>query len=100
MKNNLHVIVAYHKYYYDVNDDETFYQLKSITVLHNDNKIELSFKGLNFNNFRDLQKNVLRILRNNNIKLDYYIEFGEKWYNIYYVDLDLPFKLKKYSLPL
>ena len=100
MKNNIHVIVSYHKYYYDVNDDEFYYQLKTITVLHNDNKTELPFQIKKYDKFIDLQKNVLRILRNNNIKLDYYIEFNAKWYNIYYVNLGLPFKLKKYSLPL
>ena len=100
MKNNIHVIVSYFKCYYDENDDEFYYQLKSITVLHNDNKIELPVTDKKYNNFEDLQKNILRILRNNNIKLDYYIEFNAKWYNIYYVNLGLPFKLKKYSLPL
>lgn len=100
MKNNIHVIVSYHKYYYDVNDDEFYYQLNSLTVLHNDNKIDLPITDKKYNNFKEIQKTVLRILSNNNIKLNYYIECNAKWYNIYYVSLDLPFKLTKYSSDL
>ena len=97
MKNNIHVIVSYYKCYYDENDDEFYYLLKTLTVLHNDNKIDLPVTDKKYNNFNEIQKTVLRILRNNNIKLNYYIECNAKWYNIYYVNLGLPFKLTKYS---
>ena len=100
MKNNLHVIVSYHKYYFDTEDDETFYELEKIIVLHNDNQIELPVTDSKFAYFKTVQKYVLDTLKANNIKLDYYIEFNAKWYNIYYVNTDLPFKLKKYSVPL
>ena len=48
--------------------------------------------------FNSLYKTVLKILKNNNYYCNYQEEFGVRWYDIQFINLENPKKKKKFGI--
>ena len=49
-------------------------------------------------NFQTMYKSVLNILKNNNFYCDYYEEFGKRWYDIQFINLENPVEVNKFGI--
>ena len=49
-------------------------------------------------NFQTMYKSVLNILKNNNFYCGYYEEFGKRWYDIQFINLDNPVEINKFGI--
>ena len=89
----------------------------SATVVYKDNQIynltvnhcgvlvclalhdKTSVKGSNEKTtFQSLYKTVLKILKNNNYYCSYYEEFGVRWYDIQFINLENPVEIEKFGI--
>lgn len=50
--------------------------------------------------FNDLYKSVLNILKNNNFYCGYYDQFGRRWYNILFINLENPNVIEKFGFDM
>ena len=48
--------------------------------------------------FQTMYKSVLNILKNNNFYCDYYEEFGKRWYDIQFINLENPVEINKFGI--
>lgn len=48
--------------------------------------------------FRAMYKSILGILKENNFYCGFYDDFGARWYDIQFIDLENPYEIHEYSL--
>ena len=48
--------------------------------------------------FQTMYKSVLNILKNNNFYCGYYEEFGKRWYDIQFINLENPVEVNKFGI--
>lgn len=78
-------------------------QIYSLTAVHKSENIPLIRYNVNdtiqpfkYQQFNDLYKSVLNILKENNMYVSKYQEFNTVWYNIQWIDIENPYNVKKY----
>lgn len=47
--------------------------------------------------FQTMYKSILNILKNNNFYCGYYEQFGRRWYDIQFINLDNPVNIEKFG---
>lgn len=79
--------------------------LYNLTVNHKSNITPLVRYDLNdspkpykYTCFNDLYKAVLNILKNNEFYTGFYTQFGRKWYDIQFINLNNPVNIEKFGL--
>lgn len=78
-------------------------RLYNLSVLHGSNLIPLvryeltGAQPFEYNNFQALYTAVLNLLKSNGFYVDSYKEFGRRWYNIQFLNLENPVKLEKHG---
>lgn len=78
-------------------------RLYNLSVLHSNNLIPLvryeltGVQPYKYPDFQALYTAVLNLLKNNGFYVDSYTEFGCRWYNIQFLNLENPVKLEKYG---
>ncbi|HPJ12940.1 MAG TPA: hypothetical protein PLV00_06105 [Caldisericia bacterium] len=82
--------------------DNTLYNL---TVNHKGSLINLvSYDGTNEKQpygkctFQTMYKSILNILKNNNFYCSYYEQFGQRWYDIQFINLENPVNIEKFGM--
>ena len=48
--------------------------------------------------FQTMYKSVLNILKNNNFYCGYYEQFGRRWYDIQFINLENPVNIEKFGM--
>lgn len=48
--------------------------------------------------FQTMYKSVLNILKNNNFYCAYYEQFGRRWYDIQFINLESPVNIEKFGM--
>lgn len=78
--------------------------LYNLTVIHKNAIIPLvryslenDTKPYKYTCFNDLYKSVLNILKNNNFYCGYYEQFGRRWYDIQFINLENPVVIEKFG---
>ena len=77
----------------------------NLTVNHKNSIIPLvrynlkdSPKPYKYTCFNDLYKAVLSILKNNGFYTGFYTQFGQRWYDIQFINLDNPVEIEKFGV--
>ena len=78
-------------------------QIYSLTAVHKNENIPLIHYNINdviqpfkYQQFNDLYKSILNILKENNMYVSKYQQFNAVWYNIQWIDIEDPYNVKKY----
>lgn len=78
--------------------------LYNLTVIHKNAIIPLvryslenDTKPYKYTCFNDLYKSVLNILKNNNFYCGFYNQFGRRWYDIQFINLENPVVIEKFG---
>ena len=79
--------------------------LYNLTVVHKNAiiplvrySLEKDTKPYKYTCFNDLYKSVLNILKNNGFYTGFYTQFGRKWYDIQFINLNNPVNIEKFGL--
>ena len=78
-------------------------KLYGLSVLHRNSLIPIvrydltGAQPFEYNNFQALYTAVLNLLKSNGFYVDSYKEFGCRWYNIQFLNLENPVKLEKHG---
>lgn len=59
--------------------------------------LEKDAKPYKYTCFNDLYKSVLNILKNNNFYCGFYNQFGRRWYDIQFINLENPVVIEKFG---
>lgn len=80
----------------------------SATVIYKDNtlyNLTVNHKGVLIplvayekRTFQTMYKSVLNILKNNNFYCGYYEQFGRRWYDIQFINLENPVNIEKFGM--
>ena len=76
----------------------------NFTALYKDAEIPLiryELTGVSpyeYNTFEDLYKDMLSVLKSNDMYCGYSVAFERKWYNISFIDLNNPVEIARFSL--
>lgn len=78
--------------------------LYNLTVVHKNAiiplvrySLEKDTKPYKYTCFNDLYKSVLNILKNNNFYCGFYNQFGRRWYDIQFINLENPVVIEKFG---
>lgn len=69
----------------------------NITLIHYDLE-NTKITPCHHDTFEDLYKDLLGVLKSNDMRCGYYEEFNKKWYDISFIDLNNPTVISKYSI--
>lgn len=58
--------------------------------------VNLQFSELKKKCFQDIYASVLKILKNNNYYVEKWIDLDAVWYNVAWLDINDPYRLKRY----
>lgn len=87
-------------------DDIRYYQMVNISVVTRDNqlvticKYELDkdeAKPYKYYSFHNMYDGILSLVRINGFYLSSYENFGRRWYDIQFINIDRPYEVKRYS---
>lgn len=75
----------------------------NFTALYKDTEIPLIRYSLGdspyeYNTFDDLYKDMLSVLKSNDMYCGHIVAFERKWYNISFIDLNNPVEIERFSL--